>query len=199
MKSLTASEIPSALSAQIARVNPRERRLLAILALAALVAAPLKAFDLYQSAQSRNIAAHADLDQALQTARSARAGGVGGQMARQRQEIQAWSWQAPSAPVGRVLAQDRIAAIATHAGLTDAEIKAADKIERVGGVDLVKVDVDAAFSWAGFSGLLAGLSETGKGFLVENLVIEDAVKPRLKMSLKLPTTPESGPGAGPPA
>jgi hypothetical protein len=192
MKSLAASEFPSALSAQLARVSPRERRLLAILALAAVVAAPVKAFDLYQSAQSRNIAAHADLDRALQAARSARAGGVGGQTARQRQEIQAWSWQAPSAPIGRVLAQDRIAAIATHAGLADAEVKGADKIEHVGGVDLVKVDVEAAFSWAGFSGLLAGLSETGKGFLVDSLTIDDAAKPRLKMSLKLPITAEPG-------
>src|SRR3982751_947815 len=117
MKSLAASEFPSALSAQLARVSPRERRLLAILALAAV----------------------ADLDQARQAARSGRAGGVGGQMARQRQEIQAWSWQAPSAPIGRVLAQDRIAAIAAHAGLADAEVKGADKIEHVGGVDLVKI------------------------------------------------------------
>src|SRR5205085_9842815 len=136
MKSLAASEIPSALSAQLARVSPRERRLLAVLALAAVVAAPVKAFDLYQSAQSRNIAARADLDQALQAARSLRAGGVGGQMARQRQEIQAWSWQAPSAPIGRVLAQDRIAAIATPAGLADAEIKGAEKDERGGRTDL---------------------------------------------------------------
>jgi hypothetical protein len=192
MKSLAASEFPSALSAQLARVSPRERRLLAILALAAVVAAPVKAFDIYQSAQSRNIAAHADLDQALQAARSARSGGVGGQTARQRQEIQAWSWQAPSAPIGRVLAQDRIAAIATHAGLADAEIKGADKIEHVGGIDLVKVDVDAAFSWAGFSGLLAGLAETGKGFLVDSLTIDDAAKPRLKMSLKLPMSAAPG-------
>src|SRR6476660_568276 len=105
MKSLAASEFTSALGAQLARVSPRERRLLAILALAAVVAAPIKAFDVYQTAQARNVAARADLDQALQAARSLRAGGVGGQMARQRQEIQAWSWPAPSPPVGRVLAQ----------------------------------------------------------------------------------------------
>jgi hypothetical protein len=195
MKSLAALEPPSALSAQLARISPRERRLLTILALAAVVAAPVKAFDLYQSAQARNLAARAELDQQLQAARSVRSGGVGGQMARQRQEIQAWSWAAPSAPVGRVIAQDRIAAIAGQAGLAEAEVKAADKIEHVGGVDLVKVDIDTPFTWSGFSRLLEGLSQTGKGFLVDSLSIEDAAKPRLKMSLKLPMTA----GADPPA
>jgi hypothetical protein len=188
MKSLAASDLTSALSAQLARISPRERRLLAVLALAAVVAAPVKAFDLYQNAQARNLAARDELSQQLLAARSLRAGGAGGQAARQRQEIRAWSWEAPSPAIGRVIAQDRIAAIAAGAGIADVEVKAADKIERAGGVDLIKVDVDAPFTWTGLSKLLSGLSETKKGFLVEGLTIQDAAKPRLKMTLKLPTT-----------
>jgi hypothetical protein len=188
MKSLPASDFTAAISAQFARVSPRERRLLAVLALAAIVAAPIKALDLYQQAQSRNLAARDQLSQALLAARSLRSGGVGGQLARQREEIKAWSWTAPSAAVGRVIAQDRIAAIATAAGMADAEIKAAEKIERAGGVELVKVDIDAPFTWANLSALLSGLSATGKGFVVDSLTIQDAPKPRLKMGLKLPMT-----------
>ena len=193
MKLSAASDLSSALGAQIAKVSPRERRLLSILALAGALALPVKAFDYYQTAQTRKIDARAALNTELQAARAARADGVGGQLARQRQEIRAWSWQASSAPVGRVLAQDRIAAIAADAGMTaDTEIKAADKIEHVGGLDLVRVDIDAPFTWAGLSGLLAGLSETGKGFMVEALTIQDAPKPRLKMTLKLPMAAEPG-------
>lgn len=195
MKSLAASDIASALSAQIARASPNERKLLAVLALAAVVAAPVKAFDLYQTAQTRNLAARAELSQALQGARSLRSGGVGGQLVRQRDEINSWSWQAPSAAIGRVIAVDRIAAIATAAGMADAEIKAADKIEHVGGVELIKVDINAPFTWAGLSSLLTGLAETKKGFLVETLTIQDSVKPRLKLSLKLPTTRAEEPAA----
>jgi hypothetical protein len=191
MKLSAASGFSSALGAQFAKVSPRERRLLAVLALAAALAAPVKAFDYYQTAQSRQVEARAALNTELQAAKAARADGVGGQLARQRQEIRAWSWQASSAPVGRVLAQDRVAAIAARAGLTaDTEIKAADKIDHIGGMDLVRVDIDAPFTWAGLSGLLAGLSETGKGFMVEALTIQDAPKPRLKMTLKLPMMAE---------
>jgi hypothetical protein len=194
MKLSAASELPSALGAQLARVNPRERRMLAVLALVVGLAVPFKAFDYYQTAQGRKIEARAALDEQLQAARSVRADGVSGRVAQQRQEIRAWSWQASSAPVGRVLAQDRIAAIASHAGMTaDTEIKAADKIEHVGGIDLVRVDIDAPFTWGALSGLLAGLAETGKGFMVEALTIQDAPKPRLKMTLKLPMAPETGP------
>jgi hypothetical protein len=193
MKLSAVSDLSSAVGAQFAKVSPRERRLLGVLALAIAVALPVKAFDYYQTAQARKLTARAELNTELQAARSVRADGVGGQLARQRQEIRAWSWQATSAPVGRVLAQDRIAAIAAHAGMaTDTQIKAADKIERIGGVDLVRVDIDAPFTWAGLSGLLVGLSETGKGFMVEALTIQDAPKPRLKMTLKLPMTAVPG-------
>jgi hypothetical protein len=196
MKLLAVSELSSAVGAQVARVSPRERRLLAVLALAAAVAAPVKAFDYYQTAEARKLSARAELNSELQAARAIRADGVGGQLARQRQEIRAWSWQASSAPIGRVLAQDRIAAIAAHAGMsTDTQIKAADKIEHIGGVDLVRVDIDAPFTWGSLSGLLSGLSATGKGFMVEALTIQDAPKPRLKMTLKLPMTATPGPSA----
>jgi type II secretory pathway component PulM len=196
MKLSAASELPSVLSAQFARVSPRERRLLAVLGVIALFVGAFESFDLYQTAQARKIAARAALDSELQAAKAVRADGVGGQLTRQRQEIQAWSWQASSAPVGRVLAQDRIAALAAHAGMSaDTEIKAADKIEHVGGIDLVRVDIDAPFTWAGFSGLLSGLAGTGKAFMVDALTIQDAPKPRLKMTLKLPMTATPEPAA----
>ena len=188
MKSLAASRSTDFFGEQLARVSPRERWLLAILGLALAVIAPVEAYGFYGKAQDRLAAAQEQLHTASQTARALRAGGVGGQLARQRDEIKAWSWAAPSAAVGRVIAQDRIAAIVTAAGMADAEIKAADKIEHAGGIDLVKVDIDAPFTWANLSGLLAGLSATGKGFVVDSLTIQDAPKPRLKVGLKLPMT-----------
>src|SRR4051812_43241298 len=186
MKSLAASRSTDFLGEWLGRISPRERWLLAILGLAAAVIAPIESFSLYSAAQDRLTSAQDQLHQASQTARTLRSGGVGGQLARQREEIKSWSWQAPSAAVGRVIAQDRIAAIATAAGMADAEIKAGEKIEHAGGIDLVKVDIDAPFTWANLSALLSGLSATGKGFVVDSLTIQDAPKPRLKIGLKLP-------------
>ncbi|HET9159600.1 MAG TPA: GspMb/PilO family protein [Caulobacteraceae bacterium] len=196
MKSLAAPDPTSALSAQLARISPRERMLLGVLALVAVVVAPVMAFDFYQKAETRNVAAREDLSRQMLVLKSVGAAGAGGQAARQREEVRAWSWEAPSAPIARVLAQDRIAAIVASAGITDAEIRGLDKIETAGGVELVKVDIDVPFTWGNLSKLLSGLSETKKGFLVEAMTIQDAAKPRLKMTLKLPTTrPPPAPAA----
>lgn len=174
----------------MARITPRERRLLTILGLIALVVAPILTFTWAQDAQERNLAAREQVDQERQVQRSLSSSGVGGQAARQMAEIKVWSWPASTAQVGKVLAQDRIAAIAAHAGLTGAEIKASDKIEHVGGVDLVRIDIDAPFTWAGLSGLLTGLAETHKGFLVDAMTIDAGAKPLFKMTLKLPIVAE---------
>lgn len=202
MKSLAATDVSPAIAAQLARISPRERRLLAVLAMAALVVAPLKAFDMAQQARDRNFTAQADLEKQRRAIHSVQAGGVGGQTARQRQEIKAWSWPASTAPVGRALAQDRIGSIAAAAGLTGAEVKAGEKIDHAGGVDLVRVNLEAPFTWGGLARLLTGLAETRKGFMVESLTIDDALAPKLRMVFKLPVAleqPTAGPVAAEPA
>jgi hypothetical protein len=196
---LAAADFTTALSAPLARVTPRERRMLAVLALVALLVAPVMAYSWAQEAQDRNFNARQDLEAQRQAQRAVSAGGVGGQTARQMAEIKAWSWPASTAQVGKVLAQDRIAAIAVRAGLIGAEIKASDKIEHAGPVDMARIDIEAPFTWAGLSGLLAGLADTHKGFLVEALTIDAGTKPLLKMSIKVPITPDTPTAAEPAA
>jgi hypothetical protein len=132
MKPTALSTMMPAASAQFARINARERKLLAGLALAALVVAPIKTLDWAQAAGERQAQAQQSLDTALLVARNARGGGVQGQLAQQRKDINSWSWQASSAPIGRVVAQDQITAIAAKAGMIGAEIKPADKIDKIG-------------------------------------------------------------------
>ncbi len=186
MKPTALSTMMPAASAQFARISARERKLLAGLALAALVVAPVKTFDWAQAAGERQVQAQQALDTALQAARGARGGGVQGQLAQQRKDIANWSWQAPSAPIGRVVAQDQITSIAIRAGMTGAEIKPADKIEKIGEVDFAKIEIDAPFAWPSFTAFLSGLAATGKGFMIDSLTVQDDVKPRLKLVLKLP-------------
>src|ERR1700693_4570119 len=82
-------------------INRRERLMLGAAALAALIFAPLKAYDWVQTAQAANVQAHVDLE----TAREAAAAGQGklrGRIQQAQGEVRDWSWSAPSVAAGQV-------------------------------------------------------------------------------------------------
>lgn len=180
------SKLKEAMDAQVARMKPRERKLVIGLGLVALVIAPIKAFDMAQTALERNLQARGELDAARQTAKGARGGGVQAQLERQRQEIRGWSWQAASPAIGRVIIQDQIAGLAAEAGMREPDIRSAERIEQIGEVSLVRVDVAAPFTWASYTAFLASLNRIQKGFLIDSMVLEDDDQPRIKITLKLP-------------
>ena len=177
----------------VGRIKPSERRLIGLLVLAALAAAPVGAFDQAQKASRRNAAAQAMLDRTRQALRRTQ-GGVAGQIAQAQAEVRTWSWTADNADVGKVLIQNQVIGIAEKAGLTDIEVKVADKVAEAGGVKLVSLEMTAPFSWSGLSGFLEGLEATGKGFVLDSVQLPDDDKPRLKVSLRAPlSTPPAPP------
>lgn len=180
------SKLKATIDAQVARMKPRERKLVVGLGLVALVIAPIKAFDMAQTALERNLQARSELEAARQLAKGARGGGVQGQIAKQQQEIRSWSWQAASPAIGRVIIQDQIATLAAEAGMREPDIRSAEKIEQVGDVSLVRIDVAAPFTWASYTAFLASLNRIQKGFLIDSMVLEDDDQPRIKITLKLP-------------
>lgn len=182
MKSPNPSSFGGAVGAQWARVNPRERKLLTLLVFAALIVLLVETFGWMQAASARKLAAQTDLNQALQTLRQARGGAAGAQI----DEVKDWSWLATSAPVGRVIVQDRLGSLADAAGLVGVEIKSVDKIEHIGNLDFVRLDVSAPFAWPSFVAFLQGLASTNKGFVVDSLIIQDGDKAQMKMVLKMP-------------
>jgi len=184
----TVSRLGVSLGDQFARTTPRERKLLAALVLIGLVVAPIQAFDWMQNAEARHIEAQAALETAKRNSRA----GIQAQIATQRQEVKSWSWQASSPAVGRVIIQDKIRQLATEAGMTEVEIKSAEKIEAAGEVNLIRVEVAAPFNWQSFTGFLFNLNTYGKGFMIDSLVLQDDEHPKVRIVLKLPLVVAGG-------
>lgn len=176
------SRLNTAIGDQFARTTPRERKLLAGLLLIGLIVAPIQAYGWMQDAEARHVEAQATLETAKRSSRA----GIQAQIAKQRQDVRGWSWQASSPAVGRVIVQDKIRQLATEAGMTEVEIKSADKIEEAGEVSLIRVELAAPFRWSSFTAFLFSLNRYGKGFLIDSLVLQDDEKPKVRMVLKLP-------------
>lgn len=179
------SKITAKAAETMAKMSANERRLLGGLVLVVLAAAPIKAASMRQEAAARNDTVQAELDRVRQAAGRA-AGGVSTELTRQRAEVRDWSWQAESVEVGKVLVQDRISSMADNAGLTDVDVKLADKTEAVGDIQLVPMTLTANFSWAGLSGLVTAMDAAGKGFILDSVEMPDNDKPRLKVELRAP-------------
>jgi hypothetical protein len=90
---------------------------------------------------------------------------------------------------GQVILADAVGGVASGAGLTDPQIKASDQAVRVGDVYLSKVELQAPYDPASLAKFLQGMDDTGNGFLVDTLAIQnDGPTPRLRLVLNLPLT-----------
>ena len=174
------------------RLSARERLLVMLALMAALIMAPLKAYDWADHAQEGYLQAALDLAAARQSTASGH-NGLAGQLADTRSEIRGWSWMAPSASVGQVILQDEIAKLAKGAGMTEVDVRAIPGMDRVGGVDFVKVELTAAFSWPTLTHFLSDLAAPQKGFMVETMTIQGDAPARVRMVLRLPLTTGSAP------
>ena len=181
----TPSRINAKIADTVGRMSANERRLLGGLVLVLLCVAPIKAASWRQEAAARHETVQAELDRVRQSTGRAN-GGVNSELNQQRTEVRNWSWQAESAEVGKVLVQDRISDMADTAGLTDVDVKLADKTETVGDIQLVSMTLTANFSWAGLAGFVSAMDAAGKGFILDSVEMPDNDKPRLKVDLRAP-------------
>ena len=177
-----------------ARVSPRERKLLAGLALIALILAPLKAFEMRQTALEDNRLVQEQVAAAKAAARRATGQGLGAQIERTQDEIRDWSWSAPSVAVGQVMAQNELAEMAAAGGLAAAQVSAVGKPVAAGAVTLVGIEIEAPFNWSGLSGFLGELSQSGKGFILEEVAMTEDKTPKLEILVRVPVSlAETGP------
>ena len=181
----TPSRINAKIADTVGRMSANERRLLGGLVLVLLAVAPIKAASWRQEAAARHETVQAELDRVQQSTGRAN-GGVSSELNQQRTEVRNWSWQAESAEVGKVLVLDRISDMADTAGLTEVDVKLADKTEVAGDIQLVSMSLTANFSWAGLSGFVSAMDAAGKGFILDSVEMPDNDKPRLKVDLRAP-------------
>lgn len=191
------TQTSSKLGGMLSRSSPRERRLLLLLGLAVLAAAPVKAAQMMQEAASERESAQSELDR-LQKVVGRNA--MSDKLVAMRGEVRSWAWQAESVDIGKVMVQKKVADFAKQAGLDNVEVSVADKVDQAGDVRLVHVDAKSDFTWSGLSNFFATMETSGKGFIIDSVQTSDADKPRLKIEMRamLTLTPApASPGANP--
>jgi hypothetical protein len=168
------------------RLSRRERLLAGALCVAAVVFAPVRAWDWYAAEAAELAEARADLQSArqLQDVRSEqRAADL---VVKRLQSIRALAWRSSSFWIGGVLIEQQLATIAQQAGITPADVKSADAPEVVGGLECVRIEISGPFTWAGFSGLLKGLSRLDKLVLLDTVTVDDTQRPNLRLVVLAP-------------
>lgn len=169
------------LAGMLGRSSPRERRLLLLLGLAALAAAPVKAAQMMQEATAQHESAASELDRLRKVVgRNA----TSDRLVAMRGEVRNWSWQVESVDIGKVLVQGKFAEYAKQAGLDNVEVSVSDKVDQAGDVRLIHLDAKSDFSWSGLSSFFATMEASGKGFIIDSVQTSDADKPRLKVEMR---------------
>lgn len=178
------------------RSSPRERRLLLLLGIALLAAAPVKAAQMMQEAAAQRESTQTELDR-LRKAVGRNASTE--KLASMRGEVRSWSWQAETVDIGKVLVQGQVAEFAKKAGLDNVGVTVADKFDMAGDIRLIHVEAQSDFSWSGLSSFFATMESSGKGFIVDSVQMTDGDKPRLKVEMRalLTLTPAAPTGGNP--
>jgi hypothetical protein len=175
-----------ALPAFVQRLSGRERLLIGSLAMVGLVLLPLKAYDWQQTAAANFAGDQADLLSARQIARGEATTKLLSDLRARRREVLSWSWAAPTPTIGRVLAENEISTLALKAGMTTVETVSINGAQYFGGVELVKVELNATFDWKSMSEFFSELSALNKGFVLESIAVSEGTPKKLRIVLRLP-------------
>jgi hypothetical protein len=175
-----------ALPTFIQNLNNRERLLIATLGLIGLILLPMKVYDWQQTAAATVAEEQSNLASARQMARSSTGLGFPALLAEKRSIIRSWTWIGPSPAVGRVLIESQISEMALKAGMTRVEVKSADSIRSVSGVDFVRLDITAPFDWMTLYKFITALVNSRKGFVIDSIAASDETPSRLHLILSVP-------------
>ncbi len=194
MAGATASRAVEAAGARWRRATPRERALLAVLAIGAAVAAPVAAQGWASGQAAREAESAASLQQLRAAADGGRLRGAQARLEALEARARAWSAPAPSFAVARVQAEQDAAVAAAQAGLTALEVRAAETPDAVGGVTFVRVELSGGgFAWRRLADLTRRLAAARPGLVVERAATEgEGPDSRLRLVLLAPVRTPAG-------
>ncbi|WP_426041898.1 hypothetical protein [Brevundimonas sp. TWP2-3-4b1] len=155
-----------AANARLARTTVRERVLLGGLALSALVLAPVTALNVRANEEERFVEAQTAVDTARLDAATARRIQLAALDEAARRDLDAWGFRGTNLAVVRVRIEERIAAAAAEAGLTNVTVAAGDALEADGPTQWLRFDLEADLKWSPTFALLDMISAWPEGFRV---------------------------------
>ncbi|MGA0545426.1 hypothetical protein ACO2Q1_09135 [Brevundimonas sp. VNH65] len=162
----TARQRTQAVVARLARTTPRERVLLAVLVLGALVYAPIAASDWRTRQEDRYVAALTDRASAeLAAAAARRIRAVTADQAA-LEDMRTWGFEALNAPIAAVEIEQRLLREAERAGLTAFVISMDSEPEAEGPTQWMEAEVEADLRWTPTFAFIDAVAAWPEGFRV---------------------------------
>ena len=166
-----------ALTARFQRTTPRERLLLAALALGVLVYAPILAMERRAQASDRYIDAvteRAAARLALDAARRATADPIDRAI---YEDMRSWGIEATNVPTAQVLLERRLVEAVARAELANSQITTETELETIGATQWVRGEIQADLRWTPTFAFLDALAAWPEGFRVTSFQYETTPPP----------------------
>ncbi|MEN5146842.1 hypothetical protein [Brevundimonas diminuta] len=154
------------LKARLRRTTPRERILLAALALGAALYAPVAALESRTAQAEAYVDALGEQSSARLTANAARRIAEGAADRIALDDMNAWGFEAANAAVAQVLIEHRLLQSAEAVELPNPRITTNAKIETIGPTQWLEAEVQADLRWSTTFAFLDQLGEWPEGFRV---------------------------------
>lgn len=158
--------------ARLARTTPRERLLLAVLVLGALIYAPIAIGDWRARQEERYIDALTDRAAARLAAASARRVAAAAADEQALRDMESWGFDASNVAVAQVGMEQRLVEAASEVGLTNVRITTRNEPEAIGPTRWLGAEVQANLMWTPTFDFLDHLSAWPEGFRVTRFQYE---------------------------
>lgn len=166
-----------ALTVRFQRTTPRERLLLAALALAVLVYAPMLAMDRRAQAADRYVDAVTERAAArlsLEAARRATADPIDRAI---YEDMRSWGIEASNVPTAQVLLERRLVEAVARAELANTQITTEPELETIGATQWVRGELQADLRWTPTFAFLDALAAWPEGFRITSFQYETTPPP----------------------
>lgn len=181
---------------RLRRTTPRERLLLAVLALGGLIYAPIMAADFRASQEERYIQAMGERSSARLAQQAARRIAAATENRTALDDMRTWGFEAANIPVAQVVIEQRLVQAATVAEMVNPRITVRDQIEIVGPTQWLEAEVQGDLRWTPTFAFLDDVAAWPEGFRVTRfryeitpytgpLLAEDAPPPSGRVTIGL--------------
>lgn len=144
----------------------RERMLLGGLVIAALIYAPVAAFEWRSNQEDLYVDAVMDRASARLTRDSARRISANAADSAAVADMKNWGFEASNVAIAQVLIERRLLDAVTDTGLTNVRITMDDKVEQIGSVQWLGGEIQADLVWRGVFGTLDNIAHWSEGYRV---------------------------------
>lgn len=155
-----------ALLARLQRTTPRERVLLGVMVLAALIYAPISAADWRVRQEDRYIDALSTRASARLAASAARRVEAAAADDTAVEDMKTWGFEATNVAVAQVRIEQQLAKAALDAGMTSVVITTDAEVETIGVTDWLGAEIQADLRWAPTFAFLDRVAGWPEGFQV---------------------------------